>query len=248
MAEEWGADLFGVADLSPVRQYIEETFGDELLHLDKAVVSAVFFPAGVVNQIREGPTHTYLYYYKALNTRLDDIALRLANRLYREGYHSFPVPASQRVSEDKLAGIFSHRLAASLAGLGWIGKNCALINPEVGPRLRLVTVLTDAPLPPDQPMGDRCGKCTACMEACPPGAIKGVAFRPEDPLEARLDARGCDAYQSKVRVSFGKRVCGRCLAVCPWGEKPKRRGYGGKGRLTGDDGGSENRDSGTEAL
>lgn len=222
LARGWGADLFGVADLSPATEYIEEIYGDELAHLPRAVVMAVFYPVAVVNQLREGPTHTYLHYYKVLNTRLDDMALRVANYLQDEGYEAFPIPASQRVTEDKLAGIFSHRLAASLAGLGWIGKNCALINPRVGPRLRLVTVLTDAPLPADQPVKDRCGRCTACMEACPAGAIKGVAFKAEDPLEARLTARDCDAYLAKVRVAFGKRVCGRCLAACPWGQKPKK--------------------------
>jgi epoxyqueuosine reductase QueG len=222
-AREWGASLFGVADLSSAKAYIEEVFGDELLHLDRAVVMAVPYPAAVVNQLQAGPTHTYLHYYKIINSRLDDLALRIALLLQDEGYEAFPVPASQRVTEDKLAGIFSHRLAASLAGLGWIGKNSALINPTYGPRLRLVTVLTDAPLPADKPIKERCGRCTACVEACPASAITGKAFHPADPLEERLHAGECDKYLSKVRVSFGKRVCGRCLAACPWGMKTRKR-------------------------
>lgn len=223
LALRWGANLFGVADLRPARDYIEDIYGDELLHLDKAVVMAVFYPVGVVNQLEEGPTHTYLHYYKVLNTRLDDLALIISNFLQAEGYEAFPVPASQRVTEDKLAGIFSHRLAGSLAGLGWIGKNCALINPKVGPRLRLVTVLTDAPLPPDKPIEAKCGTCTACVEACPAQALKGVAFRAEGPLEERFVAEECDRYLTKVRAAFGKRVCGRCLAACPWGKNLGRR-------------------------
>ncbi|MEW6663308.1 MAG: epoxyqueuosine reductase [Bacillota bacterium] len=219
LAKRRGADLFGVADLIPVKPYIEETFGDELIHFPRAVVMALFYPVGIINQLAEGPTHTYLYYYKVLNTRLDDMALETAVFLEHQGYDAFPIPASQRVTEDKLAGIFSHRLAASLAGLGWIGRSCALINPQVGPRLRLVTVLTNAPLPPDQPMEVRCGSCQACVEACPAKAIQGALFKGEDPLEVRLNAGKCDEYLSKVRVAFGKRVCGRCLAVCPWGKK-----------------------------
>ncbi|MHB1125596.1 MAG: 4Fe-4S double cluster binding domain-containing protein [Bacillota bacterium] len=219
-AQEWGANLFGVADLEPVADYIDDLYGDDFTGMHRAVVMAVFFPGPVVNQLEEGPTHTYLYYYKVLNTLLDDIALRVSNYLFGQGYTAFPIPASQRVTEDKLAGIFSHRLAGSLAGLGWIGKNCSLVNQEVGPRLRLVTVLTDAPLPPDQPVNPRCGSCNACAEACPPGAIKGAVFAPHEPLETRFVAADCDAYQTKVRASFGKRTCGRCLAVCPWGKKP----------------------------
>jgi epoxyqueuosine reductase QueG len=219
LAKRRGADLFGVADLTPAKPYIEETFGEELLHFPRAVVMALFYPVGIVNQLAEGPTHTYLYYYKVLNTRLDDMALETAVLLEHQGYDAFPIPASQRVTEDKLAGIFSHRLAASLAGLGWIGRSCAFISPQVGPRLRLVTVLTDAPLPPDRPMEVRCGTCQACVEACPAKAIHGALFKGEDPLDARLNAGKCDEYLSKVRVAFGKRVCGRCLAVCPWGKK-----------------------------
>jgi epoxyqueuosine reductase QueG len=219
LAKRRGADLFGVADLAPVKPYIEATYGDALLHLSQAIVMALFYPRGVVNQLTEGPTHTYLYYYKVLNTRLDDMALEAAVLLEHLGYEAFPIPASQRVTKDKLAGIFSHRLAASLAGLGWIGRSCALINPQVGPRLRLVTVLTDAPLPPDQPMEVRCGTCQACVEICPAKAIQGALFKGEDPLEVRLHPGKCDEYLSKVRLSFGKRVCGLCLAVCPWGKK-----------------------------
>lgn len=221
LAREWGAHLFGVADLQPAKTYIENIFGAELLHLDRAVVMGVPFPAAVINQLEDGPTHTYLHYYKIVNARLDDLALRLANHLQEHGYEAFPVPASQRVTEDKLAGIFSHRLAANLAGLGWIGKNSGLINPRYGPRLRLVSVLTDAALPADKPVKNRCGKCTACMEACPAKAITGKEFHPEDPLEERFAAGACDKYLSKVRVAFGKRVCGRCLAACPWGKKVK---------------------------
>ena len=90
---------------------------------------------------------------------------------------AYPIPASQRNGRDRMQSIFSHRMAAHLAGLGWIGKNCCLITPIAGPRVRLVTVLTDAPLPPGSPMDSRCGDCTACVDACPPHAIKGRAFR-----------------------------------------------------------------------
>jgi len=219
MVFQLGGDLFGVAGFDDVADRISEEYGDTFKELDRAISAAVFFPKSVLNELADGPTHTYLYYYDVINVRLNDIALRVSNYLQRKGYKTFPIPASQRVNESKLAGIFSHRLAAHRAGLGWIGKNCSLINPEVGPRLRLVTVLTDAPLPADKPFEEgRCGNCTACQEACPPQAIKGNHYRLGDPLELRLDAQSCHDYLSKVRQSFGKRICGRCLAVCPWGK------------------------------
>jgi len=218
LAFAWGADLFGVADLEEIREKIFREYGDSFQHLTRAISLAVFFPKSVINELAEGPTHTYLKYYDVINARLDDIALRLSNYLQKKGYRTFPIPASQRVTESKLAGIFSHRLAAQRAGLGWIGKSCSLVHPEVGPRLRLVTILTDAPLSADKPMENKCGECSSCRDACPPQAIKGVKHQEDDPLEIRLDAQACNEYLTKVRHSFGKRICGRCLAACPWGK------------------------------
>ncbi len=219
ISEKNGATLFGVANLLPYREYICEVYGNSLLHLDKAVSIGIQYPKDVVNQLLDGPTHTYLYYYKILNAKLDDIALQVAIALEGAGYRSFPVPASQRVTDDRLAGIFSHRMAAHLAGLGWIGKNSSLITREYGPRLRLVTILTDAPLEYDEPFeGDLCGECTKCVLACPSGAVVGNPFRENDPLEKRFIGQLCDVHLSRVRNTFGKRICGKCLASCPYGK------------------------------
>lgn len=219
ISEKNGATLFGVANLLPYREYIKEVYGESLLHLPRAVSIGIQYPKDVVNQLLDGPTHTYLYYYKILNTKLDDIALQVAIELEKEGHRSFPIPASQRVTDDRLAGIFSHRMAASLSGLGWIGKNSSLITREYGPRLRLVTILTDAPLEVDEPFeGDLCGDCNKCVAACPSGAVVGNPWRAEDPLEKRFIGELCDVHLSRVRNTFGKRICGKCLASCPYGK------------------------------
>ena len=110
--------------------------------------------------------------YDVVNLALDQIALAVANIIQRAGYGALPVPASKRASDEKIAGVFSQKLAAHLAGLGWIGKSCLLVTPDHGPRVRWVTVLTDAPLAPTgSPMEQRCGKCTQCTDACPKKAI-----------------------------------------------------------------------------
>jgi len=123
-----------------------------------------------------------------------------------------------RVIHDKYKSMFSHKLAASLAGLGWIGKSCCLVNEKVGPRLRLVTVLTDAPLKPDLPVVNRCGNCTDCVDACSPGAIKGLHFKPKQFLWERFDAKACDEHFQKLRYQYGIANCGKCLVACPWGK------------------------------
>jgi len=223
VARAWGADLFGVADLAPARKFMEEQCSPLLAQFDRALAAAVYFPREVINELCYGPAHTYLHYYRVVNARLDDIALRLTGFLRERGWRAFPVPSSQRVSRDRLAGIFPHRLAAHLGGLGWIGKSCSLITPQFGPAVRLVTVLTDAPLPADRPLASRCGDCTRCVEVCPAGAIKGVPFAFGQELSERLQPELCDQHLNQVRGRFGKRVCGLCLAVCPWGQQRPRR-------------------------
>ena len=62
-----------------------------------------------------------------------------------------PLPAAltvllENLKDERQRAVFSNKLAAHLAGLGWIGKSCLLITPQVGPRVRWVSVLTEAPL------------------------------------------------------------------------------------------------------
>jgi epoxyqueuosine reductase QueG len=120
----------------------------------------------------------------------------------------------------RVAAIFSHKLAAHMAGLGWIGKSCLLITPEAGPRVRWATVLTDAPLPATgSAMAERCGECQKCVEICPQAAFTGRPFREDEPREARYDARKCELYLKDLEEKTGYGVCGMCLFVCPHGRR-----------------------------
>ncbi len=216
--ERWGADCSGVADLLGCREAVRRDYGEDLTAWPRAVSFGVALPRMVVNELADAPTKAYLTYYDAANARLDDIAMRLCRRLDREGYDAYPIPASVMMGENKLCGRFSHRWVARLAGLGWIGRSCSLISPEFGPRLRLCTVLTRAMLPAGSPIAERCHDCGKCAESCPAGALKGRDFAADEDISARFDGAACQAYLKEMRQVFGKQICGRCLAACPWGK------------------------------
>jgi epoxyqueuosine reductase len=229
ISEQHGSDYWGVADLTNAQEYILRQGGERVARYPRAVVIGMVLVDTYVNLLpeQEDPSAHRLYRhytYDVINTTLDNIALLVANMIQREGYQAFPVPASQRTSNEKIAGPISHKLAAHLAGFGWIGKSCLLVTPDHGPRVRWITILTDAPLQPTgRAMESRCGKCTACVDACPVGAFTGREFHVEEPREARFDAAVCDRYFKDMEKKGKVAACGMCLYSCPYGRKKKVR-------------------------
>ena len=218
-------DYFGVADLTPAHSFIHSQGGERASRYPRGVVVGIRLQDDVVDLLPEKDKEGAILYrhttYDVVNLALDQIALRIANALQREGYGAFPVPASKRTDDEHISGIFSQKLAAHLAGLGWIGKSCLLVTPNHGPRVRWITVLTNAPLKPTgSPMEPRCGTCTACVDICPEQAFTGRMFSPDEPREARFDAAACDRYFKEMEKEKGVAVCGLCLWVCPHGRKP----------------------------
>ncbi len=113
------------------------------------------------------------------------------------------------------------KLWAVAAGLGWQGRNTCLISPTEGSWLFLGEIFLDVPLPPDPPVRDRCGTCTACIDACPSGALS---------LPGVLDASRCISYLTvECRGEFrpdqaaltGEWLagCDICQEVCPWNRR-----------------------------
>jgi epoxyqueuosine reductase len=123
---------------------------------------------------------------------------------------------SQRCYVD--TGPVLERDFAAVAGAGWHGKSTMLIHPRLGAWFFLAEILTTLDLAPDEPLPDRCGKCTRCITACPTGAITAPH---------QLDARRCISYLTielkgsipeDLRPLIGDRIygCDDCAAACPW--------------------------------
>jgi len=232
IAETWGADFYGVADLSSAHNAILEQGGPVIAAFPRTISFGIVLPHAIVDQLPDRADRavavSYRHHaYDVINQRLDLLVSRVGSMLQREGHQALPIPASKRVDDERICAAFSHKLAAHLAGLGWIGKSCLLVTPLEGPRVRWATVLTDAPLPvTGKPMEERCGSCSQCVEICPVHAFTGAAFRESEPRAIRYDASKCDRYFAAMRTKDAEMaVCGLCLYVCPYGKqrKPEQR-------------------------
>jgi len=218
-----GADLFGVADLRPVREYIIQQGGEFFGRFTHAITIGIKLSNSVVDQLNPQMPADYSLYgfhvYKTVSPLLDTIAHFLSRELERSGFNALPIPTSQFRNVGERISLFSHKLAAHLAGLGWIGKNCLMITPEFGPRVRLASVLTDCELASGNPMEGKCGDCTVCVDVCPVGAIKGAEFYETESIETRLDVYTCGNYRDGADSGArrGAHVCALCLAKCPKG-------------------------------
>jgi epoxyqueuosine reductase len=224
MCREQGAEYFGIADLNPVRDEVIRQGGDVPGLYPKAVVFGIVLQNSLVNMLPLGSQESKIAYYhhtyQVINTRIDLITSRIADIIQKNNFSAFPVPASRRFDNKRISSIFSHKLAARQAGLGWLGKSCMLITPDHGPRVRWGSVLTDAPLKAvSEPMEEGCGNCQACVDICPVQAYTGESFREGEPREARFAADLCDRYFEGMKTRKEDPVCGLCLYVCPHGRK-----------------------------
>lgn len=146
-------------------------------------------------------------YHRLMRNRLQTLADRIAERIG---------PFGHRVFVD--TGPVLEKPLARNAGLGWIGKHTNLIHAKSGSYFFLGELYTDLPLAADAPASGHCGTCTACIPACPTGAIVAPY---------RLDARRCISYLTielegaipePLRPLMGNRIygCDDCQLVCPW--------------------------------
>jgi epoxyqueuosine reductase len=113
---------------------------------------------------------------------------------------------------------------AELGGLGWRGKHTLALHREAGSMFFLGELFVDLPLPLTPPVAEHCGSCSACISACPTGAIVAPY---------RLDARRCISYLTiehvgaipePLRAAIGNRIygCDDCQLVCPWNKFAQR--------------------------
>jgi epoxyqueuosine reductase QueG len=164
------------------------------------------------------PSVLHMELYRTTNRQLDDLAVALTRRLNRLGHASFFFTrdgfGSMRSLREKNLAAFSHVMAAKYAGLGTIGVSHCLLTPEFGPRVRFVSVFTEALIPPDPMMEkDLCIKCELCALCCPKKALT----MKKDRVIGDYDKTACLEMAEEL-VKRRCYPCGICTKVCPIGK------------------------------
>jgi epoxyqueuosine reductase QueG len=209
---EAGADIVGFADVTAILK-------PEIAHLKRAV------SIGVCRNLNESTV--------SLLAHLKRKAVRI---LKKEGHKYLSIPAdSDRIKNTfiaKLYPLFPHKIAATSAGHGWIGRNGLLINPEYGPRLSLATILTDAPLKTGNPFKKSlCSDCELCVEYCPSKAITGKEWSRNKPYVELVRLQNCRDHKKESRALNGKPNCGLCITICPYGRRNQNKTFTKSGNL-----------------
>lgn len=235
-----GASFVGFSDVAG-------KLASRFRHLHYAVTTGVRLSDAVIDEITDKPTFTYFHHYRTVNALLDQAALRGLIYIQQHQYNAMAVPASQTVNDpdDPYSGIFPHKTAAVMAGLGSIGKNGLFLHKTYGPRVRLATILTDMPLisagivtgstgsetsnanvastgivtgstGSEEGKIYSCSSCNQCVDACPALALTGREWYEGAPRDEIVDAKACSDYMNQKFKHIGRgSVCGICIRVCP---------------------------------
>jgi epoxyqueuosine reductase len=203
-----GPTAFGVSNIEDLRPHFDALPMDQTEGLAYAISIGGSVSSAILKGCIIGPTRHYLHNYRMVNWMLDQTAAKLTGIIQSKGYNALPIPASQIVDWEKQTAHMSHKMAAIRAGLGWIGRNNLLVNPQYGSKIRLTTILTDMPLEADKPVEQDCGECKKCIEICPVSAVKDS--HKDWNKTACLEKL---KYFAKVH-NVGQYICGLCVKVC----------------------------------
>jgi epoxyqueuosine reductase QueG len=202
-----GASLVGFADM------------EGLADLPRAVALLVRYPPDVFGDADHMPNPAFAGDHARLVAQVLQLADEVAAHLQAEGYQATSDPAPRSgVDRATSSATFSHKMSATRAGLGWVGKTDLFVSRELGPAVRLGTVLTDAPLAVGEPVAEsECGECTVCVDACPAAAATGRLWFAGLARDEFFDVSACRTMCRERARAFGVDGggCAVCMAVCP---------------------------------
>jgi epoxyqueuosine reductase len=239
-AHELGFDLCGVApadgfpELSFLREWLDRGYAGEMAWIERSADRRADVRQVVPGARSVIVTGTLYNADRPYSGDLPPEIARISRYAWGDDYHDVlkarldalvawmraaaPEPFEARAYVD--TGPVQERVYAQYAGLGWIGKNTCLINPEIGSWLFLGEIITTLALDPDTEGLEQCGSCTRCLEACPTGALvePGVLDSTRCLSYLTIEHRG--AIPEEHRHAIGTHVygCDICQEVCPYNQ------------------------------
>jgi len=244
-ARELGFDLCGISpaadlpELKFLRDWLDRGFGGTMTYLHRSARKRADVRHVVPSARSVIVTGTLYNSDRPYSTEIADRSrAQIARYAWGDDYHDVigrrmdsllawmrkqsTEPFEARAYVD--TGPVQERVYAQHAGLGWIGKNSCVINPEIGSWIFLAAIICSLPLAVDAPSLDQCGTCALCIEACPTHAIVAPGV---------LDATRCISYltielkadiPAKWHGGVGSHVygCDVCQEVCPWNASAPR--------------------------
>jgi epoxyqueuosine reductase QueG len=216
--------IWGTADLNKLidKKFVDYQYGISIgKRLDDKIIDS----------IANGPTVEYYEHYNQINKELAENAKEIKNELRKINIDSIvikPTVSTEFLDYLKTLTVdISHKMVATRAGLGWIGKTDLFISKRFGPRLRLVSILMNKKPDNDSiPIEEsKCGKCNICVEKCPAQAANGELWNIKvlrDDFFNPYKCRETCGELAKQRLNIDKRICGICVSVCPVGKKDKK--------------------------
>ena len=186
--------------------------------------------SSIVDKVVNGPTLEYYTHYKKANKDLAMLTKQISEDLNENEIETQNIDPTVSTSEldtvyfKTLRTDLSHKMVATRAGLGWIGKTDLFISKKFGPRLRLVSILLKTPVKSKSRPFDisHCGNCNICVEICPAKAANGKLWDITVEREEFFDPWKCRnqcAEFGRTKLGMDARICGICVAACPIGRK-----------------------------
>ena len=199
-----GIDMVGIAGLSAIGN-IPVGLNIDLPDLFKKYPFAIVIGAqyGKISKHASGD-ETAVY--------LEKISYDIMGYLEKKQYQYLVIHPEDEYDPDNRMGLISLKILAKQAGLGWQGRSLLIISPVYGPIHRLIAILTNMPLNPDEPIQNKCGDCVVCVEKCPKKSLTLCQF--DDHPDSREDILD-------VQTCLGDNGCMLCILKCPYLKKPR---------------------------
>lgn len=212
-----GAKVVGFANLKCLPAEVRENF-------DYGIVIGLTYSKEAMEDNKNGSADRYYAEFTPINKRLPQLAIGAAELLINNGYKALAKVQTMIVQNEDYRTVLPHKTVATLAGIGWIGKCALLVTEEYGSALRIIVVLTNAPLECRTPVKEsKCDiNCEVCADVCPGHAPLGRLWKQGADRDTFFNAHACRPAaraHAKTALNIDETLCGLCISNCPYTKK-----------------------------